>query len=426
MKEGYSFWMGLEGWGRRLFTTLSVQSYKVRAQSSSVFLLHEFLHFSSMVVGLHIPCSRFQLMDWMNIQVAVSRRTANELTSCMLPGQSSGTRLGLNIAMLLKLWTVLFVIFATTYSSWYLQQPPAVWRYYRCPGWWFPSNLACRSNRFSRGHCRCHNSAFCSLGTCWSFTPTSEYATGPRRYGCSRICTMASQSQTWPEHEHQQPNPLSRSHASWQLRVSHYFHLSRHRLYTTTTTWLLFELDDSCTSQCGCRWHKSKKSRMYVRWYPPLCQHQWDYMRNWSWSSARWPHPKWIPSLCPFIKPSTRRTELEDWLPCSVRRSSLLDWKKDWNWTEPNRKRPDHRLRLHKFWIFSVASCNVCWKIKKPKKNRSFVPSRVEPYSRTFFPNCWSLNHKKWSRIGWDIAKNIFIHNLNVCPFRFRHISAKS
>ena len=33
----------------------------------------------------------------------------------------------------------------------------------------------------------------------------------------------------------------------------------------------------------------------------------------------------------------------------SVRRSSLLDWKKDRNRTEPNRKRPDHQLRLHKF-----------------------------------------------------------------------------
>ena len=33
----------------------------------------------------------------------------------------------------------------------------------------------------------------------------------------------------------------------------------------------------------------------------------------------------------------------------SVRRSSSLDWKKDRNRTEPNCKRPDHRLRLHKF-----------------------------------------------------------------------------
>ena len=33
----------------------------------------------------------------------------------------------------------------------------------------------------------------------------------------------------------------------------------------------------------------------------------------------------------------------------SVRRSSSLDWKKDRNRTEPNHKRPDHRLQLHKF-----------------------------------------------------------------------------
>ena len=38
-------------------------------------------------------------------------------------------------------------------------------------------------------------------------------------------------------------------------------------------------------------------------------------------------------------------------IPCgiSVCRSSSLDWKKDRNQTEPNCKRPDHRLRLHKF-----------------------------------------------------------------------------
>ena len=34
---------------------------------------------------------------------------------------------------------------------------------------------------------------------------------------------------------------------------------------------------------------------------------------------------------------------------CSVRRSSSLDWKKDRNLTEPNCKRPDHWLGLHKF-----------------------------------------------------------------------------
>ena len=117
----------------------------------------------------------------------------------------------------------------------------------------------------------------------------------------------------------------------------------------------------------------------------------------------------------------------------SVRRSSSLDWKKDRNRTEPNRKRPDHQLQLHKFWIFSVASCDVCQKIEKPKKNRS------RPIA-TSLSSCHVLylTHahfslivgpwikKKRSRIGWDIAKNIFIRNLNVCPFCFRHISAKS
>ena len=42
--------------------------------------------------------------------------------------------------------------------------------------------------------------------------------------------------------------------------------------------------------------------------------------------------------------------------------------KKDRNRTEPNCKRPDHQLRLHKFWIFSVASCNLCRKSEKAKK----------------------------------------------------------
>ena len=65
-------------------------------------------------------------------------------------------------------------------------------------------------------------------------------------------------------------------------------------------------------------------------------------------------------------------------------------------------------------------------KSKNQRENRSFVPSCVGPYSRTLFPNCRSLNHKKRSRIGWDIAKNTFICNSNVCPFCFHHISAKS
>ena len=38
----------------------------------------------------------------------------------------------------------------------------------------------------------------------------------------------------------------------------------------------------------------------------------------------------------------------------------------------------------------------------KNRKNRSFVLSCVGIYSRTFFPNCLSFDHKKRSRIGWD------------------------
>ena len=48
----------------------------------------------------------------------------------------------------------------------------------------------------------------------------------------------------------------------------------------------------------------------------------------------------------PWPLPTTIRFP---WRPRSVRRSSSLDWKKDRNRTEPNCKRPDHLLRLHKF-----------------------------------------------------------------------------
>ena len=73
-------------------------------------------------------------------------------------------------------------------------------------------------------------------------------------------------------------------------------------------------------------------------------------------------------------------------IQASVCRSSLLDWKKDRNRTEPNCKRPDHRLRLHKFWIFSVASCNICRKFKKPKKTGL---DRLQPVFRPVM--CWTL-----------------------------------
>ena len=60
----------------------------------------------------------------------------------------------------------------------------------------------------------------------------------------------------------------------------------------------------------------------------------------------------------------------------SVCRSSWLDWKYDWNQTEPNRKRPDHRLRLHWSQKFLVASPKVWWKLERLMKtgcNRSFT-----------------------------------------------------
>ena len=70
----------------------------------------------------------------------------------------------------------------------------------------------------------------------------------------------------------------------------------------------------------------------------------------------------------------------------SVRRSSSLDWKKDQNRTKPNCKRPDHWLQLHKFWIFSVASCDICWKIEKPKQTGL---DRLQPVFRPVM--CWTL-----------------------------------
>ena len=74
------------------------------------------------------------------------------------------------------------------------------------------------------------------------------------------------------------------------------------------------------------------------------------------------------------------------WDKVSVHRSSSLDWKKDRNRTEPNRKRPDHRLRLPKFWIFSVASCDVYRKIEKPEKTGL---DRLQPVFRPV--TCYTL-----------------------------------
>ena len=44
------------------------------------------------------------------------------------------------------------------------------------------------------------------------------------------------------------------------------------------------------------------------------------------------------------------------------------------------------------------------------------VLSHVGPYSHTYFLHFWTLNHQKWPRIGWDMAKNIFVQVL-CCKF---------
>ena len=61
------------------------------------------------------------------------------------------------------------------------------------------------------------------------------------------------------------------------------------------------------------------------------------------------------------------------------------------------------------FEFFQLPVVRFVKKLKNQTKpvytgcNQSFVTSCVGPYSRTFFPNCWFLNHKKQSRIGWLI-----------------------
>ena len=103
-----------------------------------------------------------------------------------------------------------------------------------------------------------------------------------------------------------------------------------------------------------------------------------DNMASWSWwwdAHRIWQQTMWFVLHCfhhQFLMTCTacvhHSRNVDRMAEISVRRSSSLDWKKDRNRTEPNCKRPDHRLRLHKFWIFSVASCDVCQEIEKPKK----------------------------------------------------------
>ena len=109
----------------------------------------------------------------------------------------------------------------------------------------------------------------------------------------------------------------------------------------------------------------------------------------------------------------------------SVHRSSSLDQKNDWNGTEPNCKRPDHWLQLHKFWKFSAASCKVFWKIERPKKT-SLSSCHVLDLTQAHICLIFSLWIIKDGQELVEIWSKIFIHNLNGCPFCFHHISAKS
>ena len=54
-----------------------------------------------------------------------------------------------------------------------------------------------------------------------------------------------------------------------------------------------------------------------------------------------------------------------------IHRSSFLDQKKDWNWTEPNCRRLNHQLQLYKFWNFFGCQLQGLSKNQKTEKNRS-------------------------------------------------------
>ena len=170
-----------------------------------------------------------------------------------------------------------------------------------------------------------------------------------------------------------------------------------------------------------------------------LCTDTSDHMASSLLHSAfckgSWPHP--------LVGPS------QGCLLGSVHRSSLLDWKKDQNWTEPNCKGPDHWLRLHKFWNFSVASCDVCRKIKNLKKtglssrhmldlthaHSSLIVSlwiikhgqeSVEIWPKTFLYTTWmyvpfafTISQPNLDRIAWsfDQLQKIRI-SIHICNLR--------
>jgi len=80
-----------------------------------------------------------------------------------------------------------------------------------------------------------------------------------------------------------------------------------------------------------------------------------------------------------------------------------------------------HRTELDwtTVWSFLVAVAHIWGQFScqlpcfcrhlKTEKDWSFIPSHVGLYSHTYLLNFWSLNHQKWSRISWDMAKNIFV-----------------
>ena len=107
--------------------------------------------------------------------------------------------------------------------------------------------------------------------------------------------------------------------------------------------------------------------------------------------------------------------------------TGLVCWTKkktETNWTQLQKTRPPVAVAQ----ILKIFGCQLqCLsKNRQTEKNRSFIPWCVGPYSHTYLLNFRFLNRKKRSRIGWDMAKNIFICNSNVCPFCFCHISVKS
>ena len=106
-------------------------------------------------------------------------------------------------------------------------------------------------------------------------------------------------------------------------------------------------------------------------------------------------------------------------------RSSLLDWKMTETKLNPTAKDQTTSCSCTNSENFQLPLARFVdnW---KTKKTQSFIPLCAEPYSHTNLLNFWSFNHRKWWRIGWDMVKNIFIHNSNICPFCFPHISTKS